>query len=147
MGSTKNGWTDFAMQALQDVVTREYTINLHKRTRSLGWKHRAPTAVKEIRTFAEKAMGTKDVRIDPTLNAATWQLGIKSVPRRVRVRIERECEHAYSYMRIADSISQCTGKRNDDENAKEKLYVVVSHVPGVTSFKVSCPFAGPIGIC
>jgi len=103
------------MQALQDVVTREYTINLHKRTRSLGWKHRAPTAVKEIRTFAEKAMGTKDVRIDPTLNAATWQLGIKSVPRRVRVRIER--------------------KRNDDENAKEKLYVVVSHVPGVTSFK------------
>ena len=82
------------MQALQDVVTREYTINLHKRTRSLGWKHRAPTAVKEIRTFAEKAMGTKDVRIDPTLNAATWQLGIKSVPRRVRVRIERECERA-----------------------------------------------------
>lgn len=27
------------------------------------------------------------------------------------------------------------GKRNDDENAKEKLYTYVSHVP-VTSFKV-----------
>lgn len=34
-------------------------------------------------------MGTKDVRIDPSLNAATWQLGIKSVPRRVRVRLSR----------------------------------------------------------
>ena len=28
-----------------------------------------------------------------------------------------------------------TGKRSDDENAKEKLYTYVSHVP-VTSFKV-----------
>ena len=28
-----------------------------------------------------------------------------------------------------------TGKRNDDENAKEKLYTYVSHVP-VNSFKV-----------
>lgn len=34
------------------------------------------------------------------------------------------------------------GKRNDDENAKEKLYVVASYVPGVTNFKVGviCPF-------
>jgi hypothetical protein len=28
-----------------------------------------------------------------------------------------------------------TGKRNDDENAKEKLYVVATHVP-ITEFKV-----------
>ncbi|KAL7007518.1 60S ribosomal protein L31B [Cystobasidiomycetes sp. EMM_F5] len=101
--------------ALNEVVTRDYSINLHKRTRGLGWKHRAPTAIKEIREFAQKAMGTKDVRIDPSLNAATWQLGIKSVPRRVRVRLSR--------------------KRNDEENAKEKLYVIASAVPGVTSFK------------
>lgn len=32
-------------------------------------------------------------------------------------------------------LTTITGKRNDDENAKEKLYVVVSHVPGVTEFK------------
>jgi len=29
----------------------------------------------------------------------------------------------------------CIGKRNDDENAKEKLYTYVSHVP-VATFKV-----------
>merc|ERR1712093_207777 len=45
--------------ALYEQVTREYTINLHKRTRSLGWKHRAPTAIKEIRKFAEKTMGPR----------------------------------------------------------------------------------------
>ena len=31
------------------------------------------------------------------------------------------------------------GKRNDEENAKEKLYTYVSHV-SVTSFKVCLPF-------
>ena len=30
------------------------------------------------------------------------------------------------------------GKRNDEENAKEKLFTYASHVP-VDSFKVRCP--------
>jgi large subunit ribosomal protein L31e len=62
-------------------------------------------------------MGVKDVRISPGLNQAIWSRGVKSPPRRVRVRLER--------------------KRNDDEGAKEKLYVVASVVEGVTNFKVS----------
>ena len=63
-------------------------------------------------------MGVKDVRISPGLNQAVWSRGVKSPPRRIRVRLER--------------------KRNDDEGAKEKLYVVASVVEGVTNFKV-CP--------
>jgi len=62
-------------------------------------------------------MGVKDVRISPGLNQAVWSRGVKSPPRRIRVRLER--------------------KRNDDEGAKEKLYVLASIVEGVTSFKVS----------
>ena len=37
-----------------EVVTREYTINLHKRLHGIGFKYRAPRAVKEIKKFAEK---------------------------------------------------------------------------------------------
>ncbi|GMK57206.1 hypothetical protein CspeluHIS016_0400400 [Cutaneotrichosporon spelunceum] len=101
--------------ALQDVVTREYTINLHKRVHDLAFKKKAPKAVKSVTEFAQKTMGVKDVRISPGLNQALWARGIRSPPRRVRVRLER--------------------KRNDDEGAKEKLYVVASVVEGVTSFK------------
>merc|ERR1711988_807914 len=54
-------------------------------------------------------MGTSDVRIDVKLNKAVWAKGIKSVPYRIRVRLAR--------------------KRNDDEEAKEKLYTLVTHVP------------------
>ncbi|KAF3787251.1 60S ribosomal protein L31 [Nymphaea thermarum] len=115
----------------EEVVTREYTINLHKRLH--GWftydiwpfkvgvndplfvnstfKKMAPKAIKEIRKFAQKAMGTTDVRVDVKLNKHIWSRGIRSVPRRVRVRISR--------------------KRNDEEDAKEELYslVTVAEIP------------------
>ena len=56
----------------KDVVTREYTINLHKRLRDISFKKRAPRAIKEIKKFAAKHMSTKDVRVDVKLNKAVW---------------------------------------------------------------------------
>merc|ERR1711924_223831 len=67
------------------------------------------TAVKEVKKFAKKMMGTEDVRVDTKLNKFLWSQGIKAVPGRVRVRLAR--------------------KRNDDEEAAEKLYTLCMHVP------------------
>ncbi|CAM6013385.1 unnamed protein product [Sphagnum balticum] len=94
-----------------EVVTREYTIHLHKRLHGCTFKKKAPKAIKEIRKFAQKAMGTSDVRLDVKLNKHIWSRGVRNVPTRVRVRIAR--------------------KRNDDEDAKEELYsyVTVAEVP------------------
>lgn len=44
-----------------------------------GFKKRAPRALKEIRKFAMKEMGTPDVRIDTRLNKAVWAKGIRYV--------------------------------------------------------------------
>lgn len=63
--------------AINEVVTREYTVNLHKRLHGVGFKKRAPRAIKEIRKFAEKQMGTPDVRIDTRLNKQLWSKGIR----------------------------------------------------------------------
>ena len=63
-----------------EVVTREYTINMHKRLHGIGFKYRAPRAIKEIKKFSEKQMGTKDVRIDTRLNNAIWAQGVRGVP-------------------------------------------------------------------
>ena len=82
----------------KEVVTREYTVNVHKRIHRCTFKKRAPRAMKEIRAFAQKAMGTNDVRLDVKLNKAVWSKGIKNVPFRLRVIISR--------------------RRNDDEDAK-----------------------------
>ena len=87
-------------------VTRDYTINLHKRTHKVTFKRKAPRAIKEIKKFAQKAMGTNDVRIESALNQYVWSKGIKGVPHRIRVRLAR--------------------KQNEDEEAKEKVYTLAT---------------------
>ncbi|VDD87046.1 unnamed protein product [Enterobius vermicularis] len=98
-----------ARSAISEVVTREYTINLHKRIHGVGFKKRAPRAIDEIRKFAKQQMGTEDVRVDTRLNKFVW-----NVPFRVRVRLAR--------------------RRNEDEDSPHKLYTLVSYVQ-VNSFK------------
>jgi len=125
--------SDKKKSAINEVVTREYTVNLHKRLHGIGFKKRAPRAIKEIRRFAEQQMGTKDVRIDTHLNKVLWSKGVRyvhifvmdcllmwrkcscfmlvccrSVPFRVRVRLAR--------------------RRNEDEDSPNRLYTLVTHV-------------------
>lgn len=59
-------------------------------------------------------MKTSDVRVDAKLNKFIWHRGVRNVPYRVRVRLSR--------------------KRNEDEEASEKLYTLVQHVE-VEGFK------------
>ena len=59
-------------------------------------------------------MSTQDVRVDTKLNKCLWSGGVCNVPRRVRVRMSR--------------------KRNEDKDAKQKMFTLVQHVP-VESFK------------
>jgi len=103
-----------AKETKQTLVTRDYTINLHKRLHKTAFKKKAPKAIKEITAFARNAMGTTDVRIDSNLNKFVWSKGVRNVPVRVRVRMAR--------------------KRNEDEEAKEKMYTHVSHI-AVETFK------------
>merc|ERR1712224_1142646 len=97
-----------------EPCSRDYTIHLHKYLHKIQFKKRAPRAIREIRKFTAKVMSTKDVRVDTKLNKALWSGGIRNVPRRIRVRMSR--------------------KRNEDEDAKEKMFTLVQHVP-VESFK------------
>ena len=59
-------------------------------------------------TLSNSPQGTKDVRLDPQLNKKMWECGIKGVPHKIRVRISR--------------------KRNDEEDARERLYSYVQAV-------------------
>jgi large subunit ribosomal protein L31e len=91
-----------------EIVTRDYTIHMSKRLYGITFKKRAPRAIREIKKFALKEMGTKDCRIDASLNKYVWAQGVKGVKSRIRVRLSR--------------------RRNDNEDAKEVLYTLCSHV-------------------
>ncbi|CAB3408703.1 unnamed protein product [Caenorhabditis bovis] len=94
---------------INEVVTREFTIHVHRRIKGIGAKKRAPRAIDEIRKFAKIQMKTQDVRIDTKLNKFIWSKGIKNVPYRVRVRLSR--------------------RRNEDEDSAHKLYTLCTYVP------------------
>merc|ERR1711973_49409 len=105
---------DKRQSTIDKLVTRDYTINLHGRMHGVGYKKRAPRAIKEIRKFAKNQMNTDDVRIDLRLNKYVWSRGIKNVPFRVRVRLSR--------------------RRNEDEESTHPFYTLASLVP-VATFK------------
>lgn len=97
-----------------DLLSRDYTIHLAKRVHKTTFKDKTPRAVKQIKIFAQKAMNTKDVRIATDVNKYVWSQGVRNPPKRIRVRLSR--------------------KRNEDEDAEEKLYTLVQLVE-VSTFK------------
>ena len=96
-----------------DSITYECTIHMGKNLKGRTFHKRAPTAVKKVREFAQTLMRTKDNRVDASLNNFLWSRGVKGVPKRVRVRIERK---------VAEQGENATGSR-------KHLYSVVSYVP------------------
>lgn len=96
------------------TVTRDYTINLGKRIHKTQFKFRATKAVREIKKFAEKNMLTSDNRIGVSLNQHIWSQGVRGVPNRIRVRLER--------------------KKNSNEEKGEKFYTEINVIK-VRSFK------------
>ncbi|XP_012644141.1 large ribosomal subunit protein eL31-like [Microcebus murinus] len=108
MAPAKKGGEKKGRSAISEVVIREYTIDIHKCIRGVGFKKCAPQALKQIRKFAMKEMGIPDVRIDTRLNKAVWAKGIRNVPHRIRVQLSR--------------------KRNEDEDSPNKLYTLVTYV-------------------
>lgn len=96
----------------EDTVAYDATIHLSKMLQGKTFARRAPAAVKKIKAFAGKMMKTKDNRIDGSLNTYIWSQGVKGVPTRVRVRIQRKVAEA-----------------RDGQDKRKRLYTVISHVP------------------
>ncbi|KAH9601582.1 Ribosomal protein L31e [Trypanosoma melophagium] len=98
-----------------DNIAMEATIHLSKLLKKKTFHKRAPIAIKRIKSFVGKLMKTKDNRIDASLNTYIWHKGVKGVPGRVRVHVERKSETLEG------------GKR-------KHFYTVISNVP-VSTFK------------
>ena len=98
-----------------DAVSYEMTIHLAKMLKKRTFCKRAPIAVKKIKKFVGKLMKTTDNRIDASLNTYLWHKGIKGVPGRVRVLVQRKVE-------------------NVEGSKRQHYYTVISNV-AVPTFK------------
>ena len=91
-------------------VSRTMRVNLHKQCHGVQFKKKAPRAVKVIKELVKRNMLTKDVRIDPELNKEIWKNGVRNLPTRIEIIMERK-------------------KNEDEEEGQEKMYTLVKLSP------------------
>ncbi|KAK7807855.1 hypothetical protein U0070_024033 [Myodes glareolus] len=101
--------------ALNAVVTREHTINIHKHIHGVSFKKHASQALREIQKFSMKETGPPDVHIDIKLNKVAWTRGITNV--------------TYSSTQVC-----LFRNRSEDEDSPNKPYTLVTYL-SVTTFK------------
>ena len=73
---------------MSQEAERVYTINLGKVWLSPN-NQRAKRAINMIREFTEHHMKTGQIKIDQDLSHAIWEKGIRSPPRKIRVRMAK----------------------------------------------------------
>ena len=73
---------------LSTETDRVYTINLGKVLLSPN-NRRAKRAINMIREFARHHMGISEVKIDMDVSHIIWSKGIRSPPRKIRVRMRK----------------------------------------------------------
>ena len=91
-------------------LSRRVRVNLHKLVHGVQFKKKAPKSVRLIKELVKKTMLTKDVRIDPELNKELWKNGIRNLPNRIEIIMERK-------------------KNEDEEEGQEKMYTLVKLAP------------------
>ena len=73
---------------MSQELERVYTIPLGKVLLSQS-QHRAVRAINMIREFARKHMKTQEIKIDEEVAHLIWSKGVRSPPRKIRVRMTK----------------------------------------------------------
>jgi large subunit ribosomal protein L31e len=100
---------------LSQELERVYTINLGKALISVN-SHRAPRAINMIKEFARHHMKTEDIRIEEDVAHQIWSKGVRSPPRKIRVRMSKTDE---GYVLVSPYSDEKEVKEPTKETKKE----------------------------
>ncbi len=100
---------------MSQELERVYTINLGKVLLSVD-THRAPRAINMIREFARHHMKTADIRIEEDLAHQIWSKGVRSPPRKIRVRMSKTDE---GYVLVSPYTDEKESKETSAKDSKK----------------------------
>src|SRR3989338_10865 len=100
---------------MSQELERVYTINLGKVLLSVD-THRAPRAINMIKEFARHHMKTADIRIEEDLAHQIWSKGVRSPPRKSRVRMSKTDE---GYVLVSPYADEKESKDTPDKDSKK----------------------------
>jgi len=100
---------------LSQELERVYTINLGKVLLSVD-THRAPRAINMIKEFARHHMKTEEIKIEEDLAHQIWSKGVRSPPRKIRVRMSKTDE---GYVLVSPYTDEKESKETSDKEVKK----------------------------
>ena len=109
---------------MSQELERVYTINLGKVLLSVD-THRAPRAINMIREFARHHMKIADIRIEEDVAHQIWSKGVRSPPRKIRVRMSKTDEgyvlvSAYTDEKESTDVSDKDAKKGKSSKDSKK---------------------------
>ncbi|MEM3143961.1 MAG: 50S ribosomal protein L31e [Candidatus Nitrosotenuis sp.] len=107
---------------MSQEAERVYTINLGKVWLSPN-NQRAKRAINMIKEFSRRHMKTEQIKIDQELSHLVWQRGIRSPPRKVRVRMSKTDEGYVVVSPYEEGVTKSEEKTKEKKSkteAKEK---------------------------
>ena len=100
---------------MSQELERVYTINLGKVLLSVD-THRAPRAINMIKEFARHHMKTQEIKIEEDLAHQIWSKGVRSPPRKIRVRMSKTDE---GYVLVSPYTDEKESTDVSDKDAKK----------------------------
>jgi large subunit ribosomal protein L31e len=104
---------------LSQEAERVYTINLGKVWLSPN-NQRAKRAINMIREFATHHMKTGQIKIDQDLSQAVWKHGIRSPPRKIRVKMAKTDEGYVLVSTYEEEKDAAEAEKPKDKKAKKQ---------------------------
>jgi len=99
---------------MSQELERVYTINLGKALLSQS-QHRAVRAINMIKEFARHHMKVETIKIEEELAHLIWSKGVRSPPRKVRVRMSKTDDGFILVSRYEEAIES---KETTDKKSK-----------------------------
>ena len=107
---------------MSQELERVYTINLGKVKLSQS-QHRAVRAINMIREFARHHMKVETIKIEEELAQQIWSKGVRSPPRKVRVRMTKTDEGFILVSRYDEEVESKSVAENKSEKSTDKIEV------------------------
>ena len=104
---------------MSQELERVYTINLGKVLLSQS-QHRAVRAINMIREFARHHMKVEEIKIEEELAHQIWARGVRSPPRKIRVRMSKTDEGYVLVSQYVEEESEETPEK-DTKKVEDKV--------------------------
>ncbi len=109
---------------MSQELERVYTINLGKVKLSQS-QHRAVRAINMIKEFARHHMKVETIKIEEELAHQVWAKGVRSPPRKIRVRMSKTDEGYVLVSQYTEEVESAVTPEKETKKVEDKVEPII----------------------